>query len=267
VPFFAGLSDHDFYLLQAALHYEEVPAGRVLARQGTPIRRFVLIQSGEVEVWRPDPATGQEQLVGELRRGAAFGHEVFTGKATHAATYRASVDAEILALPATEIARLRRAGVEMSTQVTAAVSTVQLLSQMPIFANLGSQQISVLASCMERVQADAGQAIVQQGEPRHHFYVIVEGQVAISVRDQTDPQGERVVARLGRGEHFGETALYADQPYSATCRAETPVELLALDEPAFDQLVASSARMAHYVEQVSSGRTMDMRRKLVGSKR
>ena len=85
--------------------------------------------------------------------------------------------------------------------------------------------------------------------------------MTVSVRDETG--GEKVVARLGRGEHFGETALYTDQPYTATCRAETPVELLALDEPTFDQLVASSGQMAHYVEQISSGRTLDTRRKLV----
>jgi len=36
VPFFAGLSDHAFYLLQSALQYEKVPAGCLLARRGRP---------------------------------------------------------------------------------------------------------------------------------------------------------------------------------------------------------------------------------------
>ena len=71
-----------------------------------------------------------------------------------------------------------------------------------------------------------------------------------------------MVAHLGRGEHFGETSLYIDQPYAATCQAETPVNLLALDEPTFDELVASSQQVAHYVEQVSTGRALDTRRKL-----
>ena len=71
-----------------------------------------------------------------------------------------------------------------------------------------------------------------------------------------------MVAHLGRGEHFGETSLYIDKPYAATCQAETPVELLALDEPTFDELVASSRQVTHYVEQVSTGRAIDTRRKL-----
>jgi putative peptide zinc metalloprotease protein len=266
VPFLAGLSNRAFYLLQAALRHEKVPAGRILARRGTPIRRFVLIQSGKIEIWQPDLASGRERLAGELQRGGTFGFEVWVGGGSHRATYRASIDIEILTISAAEAAHLRRAGVEIDTHVAGTLSATQLLSQMPIFAHLSPQQIDALAGHMERLHVDAGQVIVRQGEPRHHFYVILEGEVTTSVRDKAGngemPGDEVVVARLGRGEHFGETALYTDQPYSATYRAESRVELLALDEPTFDQLVASSTRMAHYVEQVSSGRTLDTRRKL-----
>jgi putative peptide zinc metalloprotease protein len=261
VPFFAGMGNRDFYLLQAALKYEEVPAGRVLARRGMPISRFVLIQSGEVEMWQPDAAGGLERLVGELRRGATFGFEAFAGQGLHEATYRASIESEILTISAGDAVHLQQAGVKIDTHVTAALSTVQLLSQMPIFANLSPQQISALAGCMKRVQVDAGQAIVKQGAPRHDFYIIAEGQVAVSVRAETGEQ--TLVAHLGRGEHFGETSLYTDQPYAATCRAETAVELLTLDEPTFDELVTSSQQVMHYVEQVSTGRTLDTRRKVV----
>jgi putative peptide zinc metalloprotease protein len=265
VPFFANLSNRDFYLLQAALQHESVPAGGVLARRGTPIYRFVLIQSGEVEVWQPDPGGGPEGLVGELRRGATFGSEVFIGQGIYESSYRASIETEILTISAAGAARLRRAGLEIDTHVAGAVSTAQLLSQMPIFATLSPQQIGALAGCMKQVRVEAGQAIVQQGEPRHDFYVIVEGQVAVCVGDETGE--ETTVAHLGRGEHFGETSLFTDQPYAATCRAETLVKLLTLDEPTFDELVASSRQMAHYVEQISSSRTLDTRRKLVVSRR
>jgi hypothetical protein len=50
VPFFAGMSSRDYNVLQAALEHKEVACGRFLARRGAPIRRFVLIQSGKVEV-------------------------------------------------------------------------------------------------------------------------------------------------------------------------------------------------------------------------
>jgi hypothetical protein len=40
------------------------------------------------------------------------------------------------------------------------------------------------------------------------------------------------------------------------------VRLLALDEFTFDRLVATTQQMSHYVEQVSSGRLKDTRKKL-----
>jgi putative peptide zinc metalloprotease protein len=261
VPFFAGLSDHDFYLLQAALEYVEVPGGRTLARRGTRVQRFVLIQSGEVEVWQGDPADNSERLVSELRRGACFGSEIFLGPANHQASYRASVDSQMLTISAAEAARLRRAGVEIDTHVVGNVATAQLLGQMPIFANLSPHQIGELASRMRPVHAEPGQVIVHQGQPRKDFYVVVEGQVSLSVRDEVGT--ESVHAYLGRGEHFGEAALYSDVPYAATCRAETPADLLALDEATFDELVASSQQVAHYVRQVSSGRALEARGKLL----
>jgi CRP-like cAMP-binding protein len=73
---------------------------------------------------------------------------------------------------------------------------------------------------------------------------------------------DQPVKRLGAGEHFGETSLFMDVPYSATVRALRPTVLLTLDEPTFDQLVAESGRMAHYVEQVSSGRALETRRQV-----
>jgi CRP-like cAMP-binding protein len=71
-----------------------------------------------------------------------------------------------------------------------------------------------------------------------------------------------VVQKLGPGEHFGEYALFADTPYEATYRAATEVTLLRLDEPTFDSLVARSAELSHYVEQIGSGRLLDTRRRL-----
>jgi CRP-like cAMP-binding protein len=260
IPLFGTLSNRAFYLLLAALEYEKMSAGRILARQGTPVSRFVLIQSGEVEVWQSGPAGGSERLIGELRRGAIFGSQVFVDRKNHHATYRTSVDTEILTISAADAVHLRRAGVRLGMHLSKSLATTQLLSQMPIFANLSRQQISALAGRMQQVHVDAGQVIVRQGQPRHHLYVIAEGKVAVIVHDAGGQ--DMTVAHLGRAEHFGETALYTDQPYAATCKAETPVKLLALDEPSFDELVATSRLTAHYVEQVSSGRALDTRRKL-----
>jgi CRP-like cAMP-binding protein len=135
-----------------------------------------------------------------------------------------------------------------------------MLAEMPIFSELSPHQIENLFERMKRYRVPARRTIIKQDEPRHHFYVIAAGEVEKRIRLANGQ--ERVVTRLGKGEHFGEAALYTNQPYDATYVTATEVRLLALDEFTFDRLVATTHQMSHYVEQVSSGRLKDTRRKL-----
>jgi CRP-like cAMP-binding protein len=99
---------------------------------------------------------------------------------------------------------------------------------------------------------------VQEGQPRNYLYIIAEGEVEVFV---TEAGQERVIGKLGPGEHFGEYALFADTPYHASVRAVVDSRLLLLDEPKFDELVATCERMTHYVEQIGSGRLIATRRR------
>ena len=74
----------------------------------------------------------------------------------------------------------------------------------------------------------------------------------------------RVVARLSRGEYFGEIALLADVPRTATVRTVTECEFFVLARREFDDLVRTQVLAGQYLEQVSSRRVLDTRRKLVG---
>lgn len=260
VPLLAGCRNRAMALLMAAVNSETVPAGAVLGRQGSSVTRFVIVQSGAVEKWVKAGTKSRAELAGILRRGASLGSEAFMGGGAYTGTYRAAVATDILYLSLEECEQLRRAGVKLATQVGQVLAVRQLLGQMPLFASMGPQQLDALAHKMGHQEAQSGSVIVQQGEERHHLYIIASGQVEICAA-ASDGQ-EHVVAQLGPGQHFGETSLYEDVPYSATCRATQPTVLLTMDESTFDQVVGSSVRMTHYVEQVSSGRVIDTRRKL-----
>jgi putative peptide zinc metalloprotease protein len=255
VPLFARCNERALNLIVAALREQRVPAGRVLARQGAPVGRFILVQSGEIEVWRRDASgTGLSQLVGELRRGASLGEEAFFGVGHHSATYRASVPSEALILDAATCDRLVRAGVALASRVGAALEVVRLLSGMPLFGHLSPQQLSALANRMGRRVVSGRQVVVQRGAERQSLFIVVEGEVE-ALTD--DAEGNEVLTHVYTpGEHFGEYALFTDAPYRFTYRARGPATLLSLDEVAFDALVAQSERMAGYVEQVGSSRLL-----------
>jgi putative peptide zinc metalloprotease protein len=254
VPLFAHCNERALNLIVAALASRGVAAGTVLARQGAPVDRFVLVQAGEIEVWRRDASTGLSQLVGELRRGATLGAEAFFGVGHYDATYRSSVPSELLVLDTATCDRLVRAGVALATRVGASLEIVQLLSGMPLFGHLSPQRLSALANQLRRRVTFGRQVVAHMGAERHSLFIVVKGEVEALANDE---QGNKVLAHVYTpGEHFGEYALFADTPYRFTYRTRGPATLLTLDEAAFDALVAQSERMASYVEQVGSGRLL-----------
>ena len=86
----------------------------------------------------------------------------------------------------------------------------------------------------------AGDTIVAEGDLADRFYVIAQGEVAISRRS---PEGDEVkLATLGRGQFFGEVGILAETRRTATVRAVDDVELLALSWETFQETLERSDR-------------------------
>lgn len=83
---------------------------------------------------------------------------------------------------------------------------------------------------------EPGQTILTEGAEADAFYIIASGSVDVFKRMDT---GEVHVARLERGQYFGETGLIQNIPRTATVRAasETPVTVMMLTREAFLDVV------------------------------
>ncbi|HUP02063.1 MAG TPA: cyclic nucleotide-binding domain-containing protein [Gemmatimonadota bacterium] len=90
---------------------------------------------------------------------------------------------------------------------------------------------------LRRVTAKAGEAVIRQGDVADRFYVVSDGTLEVVHEAEG---AERILATLGPGQFFGEIGLLAGRTRTATVRAKTDVDLLALDAPAFNDLVTRS---------------------------
>lgn len=72
----------------------------------------------------------------------------------------------------------------------------------------------------------AGEVIVRKGEPGEFAFVVIEGRAVVS---DTVHGREEVLAEVGPGELFGETALLVSGPRTATVVAATDVDLMVLN--------------------------------------
>jgi len=121
-----------------------------------------------------------------------------------------------------------------------------------ILPKLRPERIERLGSRAERLTLPAGRVILSQGEEADRFYVLIDG--VVEVLGQLADGSEFSLAELIGPDCFGEIGLLERRPRSATVRARTEVRLLALDEAAFDALVADTSGTGVDLARVASER-------------
>lgn len=94
---------------------------------------------------------------------------------------------------------------------------ILLLTRVPWFASLRTDQLRFIAPVLEPVAWVRDEIIFYRGEPGAHMYIVTNGLVGISLDEAGAPVN--FVARLGRGECFGEMGILDDLPRSATAVA------------------------------------------------
>jgi NADH dehydrogenase len=93
---------------------------------------------------------------------------------------------------------------------------------------------------------ETGQVIIRQGDIGRSMYLIQSGSVEVV---STGPQGEKRLAILASGSHFGEIAVLQNSRRNATIRALEPVSLLRLSRQETREL---SATFKPFAELTSS---------------
>ena len=131
-------------------------------------------------------------------------------------------------------AGLRRA----DARADAPVVELRLLRGVPLFAPLPPAELEGLARASTLLDYVPGETVVEQGETGTRYYVVADGTVEVTI------DGE-LVREMSRGEGFGEIALLADIPRTATIRALTPFAALAVDRQAFVTAVTGHSGARH----------------------
>ncbi len=101
----------------------------------------------------------------------------------------------------------------------------------------------------------AGADIIQQGDMPDKFYIITRGKVAVLLQP---PDGlDAVIDYLGPGDFFGEVGLLHHSRRMATVRAETAVDVMAMDYQTFCTWIEGSPLVAQEIEALAAARTRD----------
>lgn len=126
---------------------------------------------------------------------------------------------------------------------------LRLLESVDIFGVLSPEELQRLAPAMHPRRFGRGERILDAGAAGHTFYLVASGEVEIRAgRPETE------IARLGRGQYFGEMSLLTGEPRAASVVAASDTVLLELDRPVFARLFSENANLARQLSAVLAQR-------------
>jgi CRP-like cAMP-binding protein len=259
VPLFADLPRDAIQGISKRLLLRHVPKDELVYTEGTLGDALYIIESGQVRI--VSDAESEREVFAHLQASDFFGEmALLTGKSRSSAAraetntnlwmlYRSDFDELLVQYPAISLSLSRTLSERLAQADQRFVE--RHLRRMSLLVGLSSKQLEDVSARLRPVKYRSGEVILTEGTSGDVMYLIEWGRV--EVLSKTDGRS-RVLAVLGEGDFFGEMALLTGNTRSATVRAVTDVDLLALYQPDFDELVLKYPTLA-----VTLGRVLSQR--------
>ncbi len=116
---------------------------------------------------------------------------------------------------------------------------VELIRRFPIFNKIAPAKQKLLCFSSERLTYNAGQLMFRQGDVGDACYVVIEGDVEITV-EAPDDKGTLVLGTVGPNGILGEIAIFGQVPRTATATAKTRIEVLRISAEVFRSVVCDN---------------------------
>ena len=124
---------------------------------------------------------------------------------------------------------------------------VDLIRRAPLFSNCSRKELDAIAAIADEIDLPKGKTLIREGERGREFFVLLEGQADVR-------KGKRSIRTMGAGDFFGEIALIANTPRTATVVAKTPLRTLVITDRAFRALMDKMPELQGMVMQVLAER-------------
>ena len=109
-------------------------------------------------------------------------------------------------------------------EVNLRLDTLRFIS---LFKHLTMKELVTVMNAFQVHEYKKGETVIFEGESSDGLYVVMEGHLEVS-------RGGQVVAKIGKGDHFGEMALLNQRPRSATVKTTEASRLLVMGRDAFN---------------------------------
>ena len=247
LPLFSHFHDQHLAKIIAGSQVLEIPAGGAIVTEGAAAEELFVLFTGEVQILR---VSGQiTQFLGELGPGSVFGESSLVDNAPRAAQVVAKTRSTVLRVPiqalrqvATEAQSVRQLEVFRN-----AILVNQFFASSPVFRSLSPSSIEFLCSRGTLEYVEENQVVFRQGDRGDSLYLVLRGSVRVSVHGQP-------FKRLDQGSFFGEIAMIANIPRTATIHAVEAGVFFRIGAEAFWEVLVQHMDLGVFIESISESR-------------
>ena len=239
---------------------EHFRAGETIVREGDIPDKFYVIVKGEVDILQQDAP--DKQVINRLGARQFFGEIGILRTEKRTATVRASTDVEVMSLNRSVFLNWLSQSETIHQKISQAIEQRLDADEQLQTTQTVPAEPPQTTTATDPEQFLPGTLIVQQGEDPDHFYIILEGEVEVFHTDPHD--ADIIIARLGKGEYFGEIGLLVDRPRITSVRAVTTVKTISFDREEFATWMSIFPSGQHGIKETARQRlrsTADLLRK------
>jgi len=107
---------------------------------------------------------------------------------------------------------------------------IDAIRGVPLFARCSKKELAEVAKLADEIDFKPGKDLIREGERGREFFVLLDGTAEVRRKG-------RKISTLGPGDFFGEIALVAHTPRTATVTTTSPVDLLVITGQSFASLL------------------------------
>ncbi|XP_060080954.1 cAMP-dependent protein kinase type II regulatory subunit-like [Ylistrum balloti] len=210
-----------------AMFEKKVEPSEHVIDQGDDGDNFYVIDSGTYDIF----VNGN--LVGKYDSKGSFGELALMYNMPRAATIVATSEGTLWAMDRTTFRRIVLKNAFNKRKMYEA-----LLEHVPMLKTLDPYERMNVADALQSKSFTDGEVIITQGDEADCMYFIEEGNVRVTVKNKSEPNGEELeVKRYEKGGYFGELALVTHKPRAATAYSIGSTKCAVLDVQAFERLL------------------------------
>lgn len=140
------------------------------------------------------------------------------------------------------------------------MSAREILETVPFFREaLDDKELTILAGHARTHTLEKGESLISEDRPGHSMFVIVDGEVEVTVKGETDP-----LAKLLKGAIVGEMSLLTGTPRNATVTALSTVEVVEVDKAALANVLWMSPGLVDRFVEMLFRRQLELDRAMGG---